>query len=378
MSNQSLFFTLSFFGLSLLWQAPVQASYIKPTEIPSFKKSFEASLQSEFFRSHANYTNLGQYVSLPESHSFQYILFKPKVSYSPFNKHAVRFSAFADTFYASSQTPRENRKLPFKLSVLGGSLDFYHKIQTLFIGLEVTGAYSFHSLLLNTDTGSLILNSPYNILPEEIVVGENASYFEPALHFIFKPSIYLHIYTRNAFRYRLNGLSSLLFSDWGVVGESENISAGLSLNTFFSLGFFDSFSNEPEKRHQALTATNAGSYKFYSVNPSVISGTLWLNFKYNFFDSKLYVNLDTLGKNYAKGLTVGLITSLRFQSSTDTFLEKKRRKNRYMDFGLKNSTTRTKVQKKNSYFDESADPYTDNFDKDESLELRKELQLLNE
>ena len=382
MSNQSYFLI---FILCLLWQAPLQASYIKPIEPPSFRKSFDLSLQSEFFRSHANYTNWGQYVSLPEGYSFQYILFKPKASYSPFNKQAVRLNAFAETFYASSQTPREEKKASFKLSILGVSLDFYHKIQSLLIGFEFTGAYSFHSLLLNKDTGALTLNNPQSILREEIIVGEAAHYLEPSLHFIFKPSRHFYIYNRNAFRYRMNGLSSLVFSDLGAVANSENISAGLSLNTFFSLGFFDSFSNQPEKRHQALTANNAGSYKFYSVNPSVISGTFWLNFKYNVFDTKFYMNLDTLGKNYGKGLTLGLITSFKFQGTGDSFLEKKRKKNRYMDFGFKDSPRINKTQKKSSYFDEEEDPYTnsniesyDDADRSGNLELRKELQLLNE
>lgn len=375
MSNLTCFWTVV---LCLIWQLPLHASYIKPPATSPLNKSLEISFQSEFFRSHANYSNWGEYVSLPENHSFQYILFKPQLSYSPFKKHALRLRGFAEGFHALSQTPRQDRRLPFKLSVLGGGLDFYHKIQTLFIGLELTGAYSFHSLILNSNTGGLILNNPQTIIPQELVVGENASYFEPALNFIFKPSDYFSIYTRNAFRYRLNGLSSLVFSDWGAFAESENISAGLSLNSFFSLGFADSFSNDPERRHKALKETNAGSYKFYSVNPSVLSGTFWLNFKYQVFDTKFYVNLDSLGKNYAKGLSLGLITSFKWINSPGAFLDKKRKKSRYLDFGFQNSIRPRRVQKESSYFEEEDDPYTESRKNEGSLELREELQLLNE
>jgi len=370
---------LSFILLCLLWQFPLRASYISPIEPPSFKKSFDLSLQTEFFRSHSNYTNWGEYSNLPEDHSFQYILFKPEVSYSPFNGQAVRLSTFAETFYASSQTSRIEKQLPFKLSALGGSLDFYHKVQSLFIGLKFTGAYSFHSLLFNENTKTFTVSDiKAPPLPQEIIVGENAHYIEPSLHFIFKPNPYFYIYNRNAFRYRMNGLSSLAFSDLGVIAESENISGGFSLNTFFSLAFLDSFSNDPQKRHQALKTNNAGSYKFYSVNPSVISGTAWLSFKYSLFDTKFYLNIDTLGKNYGKGLSLGLITRLKFQKDEDSFLEKKREKNRYMDFDSKDLPVKSKVQQNSSYFDEEEDPYTQEEEEDPTTELRQELKLLSE
>jgi len=110
----------------------------------------------------------------------------------------------------------------------------------------------------------------------------------------------------------------------------------------------------------------------------VISGTFWLNFKYSFFNTKFYINLDTLGRNYAKGLSLGLITSLTFQNKTDTFLEKKRKKNLYKDFGIKDLRPQNKIQNQNSYFDEEEDPYAESSEEQDNSELREELQLLGE
>ena len=379
MSNQALTFIVYLLGLlSLFSWNSAHASYIKILDPPEAKKYFQIGLQNEFYRSHANYTNFGQYTNLPKGHSFSYLLFKPKLSYSFSEERLFRANIFVDSFYASSKTDKETRTLPFKLSVLGGSLDFYHKVQTLFIGLELTGAYSFHSLVINQNAGGLVLQNPQILQPEELIVGDNSSYFEPSLNLIFKPSHYFSIYTRQAFRYRLNGLSSLLFSDLGVVTQSDFFSAGLSFNSFFSLLFFDSWSHNPKKRHDILTSVNSGSHKFYSVNPMVISGTAWIKYNYDVFDTKFYVNLDTLGKNYGKGLTIGLITSFKFQPKSKDFLRKSREKDLYLDFGYRKLPTKKRNQKKENkmYFQEEEDPYIKKDTK--SLELKQELQLLGE
>ena len=193
MSNRAFFFIFFF-----LWQNPLNASYIEFVEPPAFKQSFDVSLQSEFFRSNSNYTNWTEFVRLPENHFFYYFMFLPKVSYSPSHKHGIRLNAFAETFYASSETPRQKKSANFKWSLLGGSLSAYRKIQSFFIGAKLKGAYSFHSLFLNQD--GFTLYETQNPLPEEIIVGESTHYFEPSLEFIFKPNSYFSIYNRNAFR----------------------------------------------------------------------------------------------------------------------------------------------------------------------------------
>ena len=382
MSNQAFTFIFYILGmLALLSLNSAHASYIKILDPPEAKKYLQIGLQNEFYRSHANYTHFGQYTNLPKGHSFFYLLFKPKVSYSFSKERIFRVNAFADTFYASSQKDNEIRTLPFKLSTLGGSLDFYHKVQTLFIGLELTGAYSFHTLTIDQNAGGLVLQNPQILQPEELIVGDHSSYFEPALNLIFKPSYYFSIYTRQAFRYRLNGLSSLLLSDLGMTTQSDFFSAGLSFNSFFSLFFFDSWSHNPEKRHQILTSVNAGSHKFYSVNPMVISGTAWIKYNYDLFNTKFYVNLDTLGKNYAKGLTIGLITNFKFQSKSKDFLRKSREKDPYLDFGYRKLPTKKLKKEKgnNFYFKEEEDPYLNkNNQNTKDLELKQELQLLGE
>ena len=348
-------------------------AYIRQPHPPA-AKSLELSLQTEFFRSNANYLKWSEYATLPPENSFQYVFLKPQFSYSPFKNHYIRLSGFADNFYALSQTSQKSYELPFKLSVLGGSVYLYHKIQSLFIGLKLTGAYSLHSV------HKLVLNNPLTIQSNEIIVGETASYFEPALSFIFKPSEYFYLYNQVSLRYRTAGLSSLIFLNLGAAVTSHNFSFGLSLDTFFSTFILDRFTNSPASRHNILEGANAGSYKFYSVNPSVVSGTLWLDFKYNFFNTNLYINLDTLGKNYGKGLTIGLITRFKWLlQSKDSFLEKKRRKkNQYIDFRKRgdslNHMNNQRENKEKSYFEETEDPYMKN---DINLELREELHLLN-
>ncbi|MBC6415877.1 MAG: hypothetical protein GDA46_05750 [Bdellovibrionales bacterium] len=373
MSKVSLCFFLFLFPFPVF-------SYIKQEEIPSPEKSFEIRLKSEFFRSYSNYTKSGDLVYLSDNfqkNSFQYILIQPQLSYFyPFKKTYAGFSLFADSYNAKSHSQKSGLELPFKLSVLGGRVQFFQKIQSLFIGFRLTGAYSFHHVKLNPDTKELNLSSPQQTQDNEIIVGDHASYFEPTLSFIFKPSPNFHIYNQNSFRYRSSNLSSLFSLNLGTVFHNSAFSIGSSIDTFFSFLRFDDYTNRPGYRHEHLKKVNAGSFKFYSINPSVISFTLWTGLNFSPFQMTFYVNKDTWGKNYGEGITLGLITKFKWKYSKKIFLEEKRKKKKYLDFNSRNSNYRIQEKKETSYFEEEEDPYSEN--KNINLELQKELNLLNE
>ncbi|MDE0091946.1 MAG: hypothetical protein OXN83_01510 [Oligoflexia bacterium] len=341
-------------------------SEIRFPEIPSKSQPLSISLQTEFFRSQANYTDFGQYVDLPDNNFFQYISFRPVVSYSPF-QHYISFSFFANSFFSSSKSGDSEYLLPFRLSLIGAGVRFYHKIQTLFIGLELRGGFPLYRNFQN---------------PQEIIVGDNAYFAEPGLWFIFQPSKMFYIYKWTAFRWRSLGLSSLLFSSLGGVLESEFISAGLSLDSFFSLFLYDHFSVQTEQRLSLLKTANAGSHKFYSVNPSVLSGTAWVEFKFNPFLTALYVNLDTLGQNFAKGFSLGLIT--KFQWSTkSSFISKKRKNEIFLDLeegDWEEKETSIQKEEEKTYFEEEDDSslFQQNNTQNTNQELKDELNLLTE
>ena len=364
------FIATSFFALS----------EVRFPEIPSRSQPFSIKLKTEFFRSQANYTNFGQHIDLPENDFFQYIAFHPTLSYSPFNRY-ISFNFFANSFFASSP----KHLLPFKVSLAGAGVSFYHKINTLFIGLEFRGGFPFYKNFHNYQKPNkeiIIGEGDYSNDP--IVVGDGAYFAEPGLWLIFQPSKIFHIYNHTAFRWRSAGLSSLLFTSVGGVLESEFITAGLSLDSFFSLFILDEFSTQPEQRLKVLKTANASSLKFYSVNPSVLSSTAWTEFKFKPFFTTLYVNLDTMGQNYAKGFSLGLVT--KFQWSTKSaFIDKKRKNNDFLNFdSLDEEENSPQKPEEKTYFEEEDDSALLEVEEektnsqDMNQELKDELNLLTE
>ena len=357
---------------------------VRLPEIPSKSQPLSFSLQTEFFRSQANYSHFGQYVLLPENDFFQYASFSPTVSYSPF-AHYISFSLFAKSFYAQSSKEDKKLVLPFQVSSVGAGLSLYHKIKSLFIGLEFRGGLPLYKDFENYQAPytAITLKNAENS-QDSIVVGDGAYFAEPGLWFIFQPSRIFHIYNHTAFRWRSAGLSSILLSSLGGVLESEFITAGLSLDTFFSLFFYDQFSAQPEQRLKLLKTSNAGSLKFYSVNPSVLSATVWSEFKFKPFFTTLYVNLDTIGKNYAKGFSIGLITKFQW-SAKSSYMRQKRKSGGFFDFDdIEEDKTQEPEEK--TYFEEKDDSSL--FDQqteeeapippDMNQELKEELNLLTD
>ena len=276
--------------------------------------------------------------------------------------------------------------LPFQVSSAGAGLSLYHKIKTLFIGLEFRSGLPLYKNFQNYQAPytAITLKNAENS-KDSIVVGDGAYFTEPGLWLIFQPSKIFYIYNRTAFRWRSAGLSSLLFSSLGGVVESEFITAGLSLDTFFSLFFYDHFGAQPEQRLKLLKAGNAGSLKFYSVNPSVLSATAWSEFKFKPFFTTLYVNLDTIGKNYAKGFSIGWITKFLW-STKSSYMHKKRKSNSFFNFDDMEGEDKIQEPEKRTYFEEEDDSALFNQQTEEETpispdmnqELKEELNLLTD
>ena len=149
-----------------------------------------------------------------------------------------------------------------------------------------------------------------------MIVGNGAYFVEPGLWFLVQPSQMFYIYLNTAFRYRSLSLSGLLLNKLGGVLKTPNIDVGLSIDSFFSV-LSDGFTNQPEQRLSFINKVNGGSYRFYSVNPSVfLSWTAWMELKFKPVSTKFYFHLDTLGQNYAKGFSCGIITQLKWHTKS--------------------------------------------------------------
>ncbi len=352
---RKLTFYIAFIGLSL----PALAELRFP-EIPSKNQPFAFKLQTEYFQTHANYEALGQYKNLPDKNYFRYIAFHPSLSYSPFPLY-INFEIFANSFYGSSQTQNVRRELLFKPTAAGAGVKIFHKIKTAYIGGEFRGGIPLYSSFQQT--------------PNEIIVGDGAYFVEPGIWLLFQPSEKFYIYLNSAFRYRFFHLSSLLFARLGgVLQFTPHVDAGMAIDSFFSL-LADEYSSQPEQRRSLLKKANAGSYKFYSVNPSVfLSWAAWTELKFKPLFTKIYFHLDTLGQNYAKGFSLGLSMKLKWSAKSSIV---DRRSGIRFDFNEENSSfdpeEESRSKKSRSYFEEEEDPYGE---KNLNEELKQELDSL--
>ena len=349
----------TFLALSLLFLNPkaLALSEVRFPEIPSKNEPVSFSLQLEHFQTHANWRKeAGKFSELDNQSSFQYIAYHPSFSYSPFPLY-LNFELFANIFYASSKTGKAPPNFVlFRPTVLGAGVSSYHKIKTMYAGLELRGGIPLYGHLFGSFQNA-----------NEILLGDGSYFVEPGAWLIFKPSEMFYIYMNTAFRYRFSSLSSLLFARLGGALTMQNIDAGVSVDPFFSV-LSDQLSSQPGTRHNLLRA-NAGSLKFYSVNPSsYLAWTLWMEFKYRPAFIKLYFHLDTFGQNYAKGLNLGLIAKFKWNTK-QSIIHKQH--NTKFDFDEKDFESSR--PEKDSYFDEEEDPYNE---KKLNKELKKELDSL--
>ncbi len=190
------------------------------------------------------------------------------------------------------------------------------------------------SLLYPLQTVSLNLSEEDNAL-----IGEGATEFIGKLiahHFVTKS---LRLYESVGFQYRNEQRASLLPWLIGFQYQWKRLSIGLSLLGSFSI-INDS---SPSEKRKALTdKVNAGSFKFFSSDPSIVSYSLNSSIKINKrlnLQGSFYQEL--IGSNHSKGY--GFITSLQYSYKTknnsknikDGFLKKasKRFKNKKIKDG---------------------------------------------
>lgn len=327
-------------------------------EIPSKGKPLSLSLQTEFFRSVSNYKGIGGYEPLPKKNYLQYFAFHPNLSYSPL-PHYITFEFFANSFYISSQS-RNTIRSSFRPTVLGGGIKLYYKYRKLYSGFEFRGGYP------------IINHLPDDQAP---ITGDGSVFVEPGLWLLYHISKHIYIYENVSFRYRMTS-SNLIFNRLGGVLQTRYTDLGLAIDAFFSLPSAQ-IPPEVEARLRQLPNLNGGSYRFSALNPFLLSFTAWMELKFKPVFATLYFNGNSIGQNYAKGLTFGLMMKFKW-TTRSSVLSKKRRRMR-LDFEESESIPdededfEKPVRSRKKYFEEEDDPYTGtNINK----ELKKELRSL--
>ncbi len=113
--------------------------------------------------------------------------------------------------------------------------------------------------------------------------------------------------------YRMEGLSALL--KYGFGGDykiNQQFYLGLNFDGLSSVQD-DEKTSTPILRDLVTTRVNAGSRRYYAVNPNLLSGQAYL--QYNFdkdINAKIYGGSTLIGSNSANGVMAGLVLNWGF------------------------------------------------------------------
>ena len=322
----------SLFVLMIFLKAPVAISELELRfpDTPSKNKPLSIGLNTQYLRTHSNYYELWKYDNLAKNNFFQYIAFRPQISYSPLSSY-FNVSLFANSYYGSSKSLGLARSA-FRVKVLGGGLSFFHKLNTTYMGVELRGGL------------------PFKNRPNEILLGDDSYFVEPNLWLFFAPVNSFYVYSNLAFRYRINpALSSFLFFRLGGVLKTKYSNGGLAINSFMSLPT-NTQQRSISQVDDLLKTVNGGSYAFYSIKPSVFDVTGWLELKLAPVFTTFYISLNTLGINYARSLSFGLNLKLKWNTKSSVLKRKRVIK-------LPFDEVSTSSQNDSTYFEEKEDSY---------------------
>ena len=323
-------------------------------EFPSKRRPFSISLQTEFFHSSKNYIEW-KWDDLPDENYFQYFGFYPMIRYSPFSYISVQL--FSKNFYAISKT-LDSRRNVLQTSLVGGGVNLYHKYKTAYLGFELKAGVP--------------LNRGVLVNPDEMIIEDGTYFVEPGVWLLLRPSRNFYLHYNSAFRFRMLDLSSLWFNRLGGFLKTRHADFGASVDSFFSIFSDDKFTSQPQTRWEPLQRVNGGSFKFRSVNPSSLSFTFWMEFKFKPVFIRLYFNQNSFGRHYAKGFNLGLITTVKWNTKSSVLKRKRKTKSFDFDEGFSDPGSSSSSKGK-SYFEEEDDPY--NKEKI-NRELKEELRSL--
>lgn len=250
-------------------------------------------LKTSYFSTKENFSDTGSKQSLNGDSYLDTIT--PSLSLS--HDVSSRFSAYGvlDGVYARSQDRNFQRtrlspadlKLGVDFSLLDSDFDIVPELQL--------------TVPLNTVSET----TDEIIVSESVMEARGGAYLSG--HFDW-----LSAYAYLGYAYRSGGRSSLMPYEFQTVKDFGGLQASLGVWGYTSVSD-DEYINTRARREVVTTRVNGGSYRFYSVNPSLteVGGSLGLPMGQNYF-ARLGAQTTVMGRNSALGSTFWLSLSTSF------------------------------------------------------------------
>lgn len=289
-------FTTACLTSLILWSAQ-SWSYFDPYQVYRSGR-WDLGLDTQYYKTTANFDSGGEKVDLAFENSYQLIDITPQVRWGVTRQIGVRVGGnIGNAESVDPVTTRANstfNRMDFGADYL---LINYPSFQTI---IDFEYSHPFEQIDANTDDA---LNGvgAYEAKPTAILRMDLDSFYP---------------YTYLGANFRGEGLSTLLNYGLGAEFRFSELGLGASLDGYTSISD-DQYTDQASRRNNVTTRVNAGSKKFYSVNPNSLSTEIFLNFAMT--DStrfKFYGGADLTGSNTSQGFFAGATLTFALDQGT--------------------------------------------------------------
>lgn len=273
------------FMCTIYWtpQASAQSSY------RAFSVNrFDMGLSTDFFKTESNYNASGGKQALASGSNLQLVSLNTNLRYVLFND----FGVYSGLIFNNVQTSN------------GVTTRTNSQLAQIYVG----GDYQW----LSSENWSLYLDLSYAHPNETVDINQDAALASDAageakaqVAGVFSGESF-RTFAKAGYDYRTQGLSALLIYGLGAEILFSDMALGFDLAGFSSVSD-DEKTSAPAARDTLTSRVNAGSKKFYSVNPNLLDGTAYFSYAFsNDFIFKISAGATLMGSNAADGYHAGI------------------------------------------------------------------------
>ncbi|MEQ1722591.1 MAG: hypothetical protein ABL930_05405 [Pseudobdellovibrio sp.] len=261
---------------------------------------FDMGLSTNYFKTESNYGSSGDKQALLSGSSLQLMSLDTSLRYLFFNDLGVYTGLnFNNVETNNGVTTRTNSVLTHFYA--GSDYQFY---ESQLWSLYADFSYALANENINTTADSALASDGASEAKAKIVAMLKSDSFKS--------------FGSVGYDYRTEGLSALL--TYGLGGEIHfsDSAIGLDLNGYTSVSD-DEKTSTPLVRDALTTRVNAGSKRFYSINPNLLDSSVYYTYSFDpDFVLKVSAGATLLGSNTAEGYHAGIAFNWGFGGSGST------------------------------------------------------------
>jgi hypothetical protein len=265
---------------------------------------FDSYLGADYFSTNANYDSNGSKQNLISGASLTNISTETGIRYLFLDKLGIS-TAITFNNVSTNNGVQSRSKTDLTYYSLGADLEIYN-----------TYSWSFY-----LDGVYKIANEQIDLTSDDAIASDAASEALVSGVATFQNEDW-RFYGKVGYGYRTEGLSGLL--RYGIGGDYAlgNFKIGLNFPGYTSVQD-DEKTDTPIQRDVITTKVNAGSRRYYAINPNLLEGQLYATYNWSKdFQVKIYGGSTITGSNSAEGITGGFSLNWGFGPTKKNFRSK--------------------------------------------------------